>query len=372
MKTVVVGMSGGVDSSVTAMLLKQQGYRVIGIFMKNWEEKDENGICRSAIEFEDVVRVCEQIDIPYYSVNFVKEYWDHVFQHFLDEFNLGYTPNPDILCNREIKFKVLLEKALELGGDFLATGHYCQNVLKDGIYHLYKGKDLGKDQSYFLYTIGQKALKRVLFPVGAMLKPKLRQLAHLNGLATSTKKDSTGICFIGKRNFKEFLGKYLAYHPGEFQTLNGKVIGEHQGVAYYTPGQRKGMGIGGPGEPWFVVGKDVPRNIVYLEQGIRHPALFCDELTAGEVSWVFGFPPKKFPFECTAKVRYRQPDQQCLVKANDYGELQVEFAIPQRAVTPRQSIVFYDGENCLGGAMIQKAGISYYHQGRSLPNTVAP
>lgn len=372
MKTVVVGMSGGVDSSVTAMLLKQQGYRVVGMFMKNWEEKDENGICKSAMEFEDVVRVCEQIDIPYYSVNFVKEYWDHVFEHFLQEFKLGYTPNPDILCNREIKFKVLLEKALEIGGDYLATGHYCQNSFKNGQYQLLKGKDPGKDQSYFLYTIGQKALKHVMFPVGGMLKSELRRLAQVHDLATSTKKDSTGICFIGKRNFKEFLSEYLAYHPGEFQTLNGKVVGEHEGVAYFTPGQRKGMGIGGPGEPWFVVGKDVEKKIVYLEQGIRHPALYCDELTAVEASWVSGIPPQHLPFHCKAKVRYRQPDQECMIVQAENGFLRVKFTIPQRAVTPRQSIVFYDGDVCLGGAMIEKPGPSYYEQGRTLPDVVAP
>lgn len=371
MKTVVVGMSGGVDSSVTALLLKQQGFRVIGMFMKNWEEKDADGICQSAREYEDVVRVCEQIDIPYYSVNFVKEYWDNVFSHFLAEFKLGYTPNPDILCNREIKFKVLLEKALEMGGDFLATGHYCQNVNSEGIYQLHKGSDPGKDQSYFLYTIGQKALSKVLFPVGNMLKPELRQLAHSSQLATSAKKDSTGICFIGKRDFKEFLGKYLAYIPGEFQTLDGKVVGEHEGMAYYTPGQRKGMGIGGPGEPWFVVGKDVERNIVYLEQGTRHPALYCDELTAVEPSWVSGEAPA-FPFACKAKVRYRQQDQECIVEKDESGALQVRFSVPQRAVSARQSIVFYEGNNCLGGAMIAEAGSSYYHQGRSLPDLIAP
>lgn len=371
MKTVVVGMSGGVDSSVTAMLLKQQGYNVIGMFMKNWEEKDADGICMSAREYEDVVRVCEQIDIPYYSVNFVKEYWDNVFNHFLEEFKLGYTPNPDILCNREIKFKVLLDKALEVGGDYLATGHYCQNVYKDGLYQLHKGIDPGKDQSYFLYTIGQKALSRVLFPVGGMLKPELRELAHTHELATSAKKDSTGICFIGKRNFREFLGKYLAYNPGEFRTLNGKVVGQHEGVAYYTPGQRKGMGVGGPGEPWFVVGKDVERNIVYIEQGMRHPALYCDELTAVEAGWVSGTAPGPLPYRCKAKVRYRQQDQDCVIVQDEDGVLKVQFDIPQRAVTSRQSIVFYDGDNCLGGAMIVKAGPSYHEQGRPLPDHVS-
>ena len=370
MKTVVVGMSGGVDSSVTAMLLKQQGYRVIGMFMKNWEEKDASGICKSAIEYEDVIRVCEHLDIPYYSVNFVKEYWNNVFHHFLEEFKLGFTPNPDILCNREIKFKVLLDKALEIGGDYLATGHYCQNFIENGVYQLRKGSDLGKDQSYFLYTIGQKALSRVLFPVGGMLKPELRKLAHEYGLATSAKKDSTGICFIGKRDFKEFLSQYIAYTPGKFQTLDGKVVGDHEGVAYYTPGQRKGMGIGGPGEPWFVVGKDVERNIVYIEQGMRHPGLYCDELTAIEASWVSGVAVKT-PLKCKAKVRYRQQDQDCEIIEDANGILRVRFEIPQRAVTSRQSIVFYDGDNCLGGAMIDKPGLSYYQQGRELPKSVS-
>lgn len=370
MKTVVVGMSGGVDSSVTAMLLKQQGYKVIGMFMKNWEEKDASGICKSALEYEDVVRVCEQLDIPYYSVNFVKEYWDNVFHHFLEEFKLGFTPNPDILCNREIKFKVLLEKAMEIGGDFLATGHYCQNIHENGLHQLRKGSDQGKDQSYFLYTIGQKALSRVMFPVGGMLKPELRKQAQEYGLATSAKKDSTGICFIGKRDFKEFLSKYIAYTPGEFKTLDGKVLGQHEGVAHYTPGQRKGMGVGGPGEPWFVVGKDVEKNIVYIEQGMRHPALYCDELTALEASWVSGVAVKA-PYQCKAKVRYRQQDQNCEIVEDRDGVLRVRFAVPQRAVTPRQSVVFYDGDTCLGGAMIDQPGPSYYHQGRLLPDEVS-
>lgn len=369
-ETVVVGMSGGVDSSVSALLLKQQGYRVMGMFMKNWEEKDADGICRSALEYEDVVRVCQQIDIPYYSVNFTKEYWDNVFAHFLAEFKLGHTPNPDILCNREIKFKVLLDKALEVGGDYMATGHYCRKEQHDGLWQLLKGSDPAKDQSYFLYTIGQRALSKVLFPVGDMVKTDLRHFAHEHRLATSAKKDSTGICFIGKRDFKEFLGKYLAYTPGEFQTLDGKHVGEHTGVAYYTPGQRKGMGIGGPGDAWFVVGKDVSRNIVYLAQGPLHPALYCDELTATEASWVSGTPPTSL--HCRSKVRYRQPDQECEITRIDNDRLHVRFAIPQRAVTSRQSIVFYNGDVCLGGAMIENPGLSYYHQGKELPATVAP
>lgn len=370
-KTVVVGMSGGVDSSVTALLLKKQGHHVIGLFMKNWEEQTAEGTCKAALEYEDVVRVCEQIDVPYYSVNFVKEYRENVFAHFLREFKMGYTPNPDILCNREIKFKVLLSKALEIGGDFLATGHYCRSRYQNGQWQLLKGADPNKDQSYFLYTLGQEALGKVLFPVGDLFKTNLRALAKEAALATSSKKDSTGICFIGKRDFKEFLSQYIAYTPGNFETLSGVVLGSHDGVAYYTLGQRKGMGIGGPGEPWFVVGKDIARNVVYLEQGPKHPALYCDELSAKEMSWIAGRAPENLPLRCKAKVRYRQPDQDCIITSIENGIINVRFDIPQRAVTPRQSIVFYDGDVCLGGAIIEAPGPSYYEQGRPLPSHVA-
>ncbi len=372
MKTVVVGMSGGVDSSVTALLLKQQGYRVIGMFMKNWEEKDESGVCQSSLEFADVVRVCDQLEIPYYSVNFVNEYRENVFSHFLREFEQGYTPNPDILCNREIKFKVLLEKALEIGGDFLATGHYCRNRLVDNHWQLLKGVDPGKDQSYFLYTIGQWALSKVLFPIGGMLKSDLRAIAHAHGLATSAKKDSTGICFIGERDFKGFLSGYISGQQGNFETLEGKVVGRHDGISYYTIGQRKGMGIGGAGDAWFVLGKDIGRNVVYVGQGTRHPALYCDELTATEISWVDGQFNETLPFSCTSKVRYRQPDQECVITRIEGDRPHVRFAIPQRAVTPRQSIVFYKGDVCLGGAVIEQPGPSYYEQQRPLPDSVAP
>lgn len=365
-------MSGGVDSSVSAMLLKEQGYHVIGMFMKNWEEEGEDGVCPSVHEYADVVRVCQQLDIPYYSVNFVKEYWDNVFTQFLKEFELGYTPNPDILCNREIKFKVLLEKALDIGGDLLATGHYCRSELVNGSWQLLKGSDPGKDQSYFLYTIGQEALSKVLFPVGGLIKTELRTLARKGNLATSDKKDSTGICFIGKRNFKDFLSRYIVFNPGNFETLEGRVVGTHQGAAYYTPGQRKGMGIGGAGDAWFVVGKDISRNVVFVGQGTRHPALFCDELTATEASWVAGSFDYPLPFRCRSKVRYRQPDQDCMITRIEDGVLHVTFDIPQRAVTPRQSIVFYLGDVCLGGALIQAPGPSYHAQGRALPEIVAP
>lgn len=349
-QTVVVGMSGGVDSSVCALLLKQQGYRVIGLFMKNWEETDENGVCNSARDYEDVVKVCEQINIPYYSVNFVKEYQEHVFSHFLSELKAGHTPNPDILCNREIKFKVFLEKALSLGADFLATGHYCRRDENDQP-QLLKGSDPLKDQSYFLYTIGSKALQKVLFPIGHMLKTEVRKIAKENQLANSEKKDSTGICFIGKRDFKEFTSQYLGYKPGNFETLSGKVVGMHDGIAFYTIGQRKGLAIGGPGSAWFVVGKDIERNVVIIEQGDDHPSLYKIELNATELSWVAGSAPP-LPLACAAKVRYRQPEQPCIIEKIKEGKAHIRFLEPQRAITSRQSIVFYQGDVCLGGGMI--------------------
>jgi len=370
--TVVVGMSGGVDSSVSALLLKQQGYRVIGLFMKNWEEHDEHGVCQASKEYADVVRVCGQIDIPYYSVNFIKEYQENVFSNFLDEFKKGYTPNPDILCNREIKFKVLLQKAIELGADFLATGHYCQVGGNADRLHLLKGADPGKDQSYFLYAIDGQSLNKVMFPIGHMHKSELREIARKNGLATSEKKDSTGICFIGKRNFKQFLGKYIQYTPGNFENLKGEVVGQHDGVAFYTPGQRRGMGVGGPGEAWFVVGKDVERNVVFIDQGILHPALFCDTVTATDLTWIGGEAPSSLPLHCKSKVRYRQPDQPCVIERIEGGKAFVTFDVPQRAVTPRQSIVFYDGDICIGGGMIESPGPSYHQQGRQLPSIVSP
>lgn len=362
MHTVVVGMSGGVDSSVSALLLKQQGFRVIGLFMKNWDEVDEQGVCTSTKDFEDVVKVCKAIDIPYYTVNFVKEYQEHVFDQFLHDFKQGYTPNPDILCNREIKFKLFLEKALELGADFLATGHYCQNILSEQAYGLVRGKDPSKDQSYFLYTIGQHALQKVLFPIGHLLKSQVRQIAKEYGLSTSEKKDSTGICFIGERNFKKFLTGYVGILPGDFETLEGKKVGQHDGFAYYTIGQRKGLNIGGPGEAWFVVGKDIPRNVVFVEQGSDHPALYGNTLIAKELSWIAGEAPP-LPYKCTAKIRYRQEDQKCILSTvtAHKEKVAVTFTTPQRAITIGQSIVFYQGEYCLGGGIISEAaGCSKY------------
>lgn len=344
--TIVVGMSGGVDSSVTALLLKQQGYRVIGLFMKNWEEGED---CPAAHDFADVVRVCEQIDIPYYSVNFAKEYRDTVFANFLEELKAGYTPNPDILCNREIKFKVFLQKALDLGADYLATGHYGR--IQD--LQLLKARDINKDQSYFLYTMRKSILDKILFPLGDLEKPQVREIARKHNLATSEKKDSTGICFIGERDFRSFLSGYIAYQPGNFEDPDGKIIGKHLGVAYYTIGQRKGLEIGGPGEAWFVVGKDMKRNVVVIAQGADHPSLYADSLVATDPSWVAEEAPSPLPYRCRAKVRYRQPDQACTITRIEEGKLHVHFDEPQRAITPRQSIVFYQGDVCLGGAIIQ-------------------
>lgn len=365
-KTIIVGMSGGVDSSVSALLLKQQGYRVIGLFMKNWEEQEENGVCPSADDYEDVRKVCEQIDIPYYAVNFVEEYRTQVFSKFVEDFKRGLTPNPDILCNREIKFKVFLDKAMELGADYLATGHYCQNPhMKEG-HCLVKGLDPQKDQTYFLYTLNRSILQKVLFPVGGLEKSEVRRIAHLHNLATSDKKDSTGICFIGERHFRTFLSQYIAMQPGDFVTLQGKRVGKHQGAAYYTLGQRKGLGIGGAGEAWFVVGKEIDRGVVFVEQGADHPALYCDELRTNQLSWVAGQPPS-LPYSCHSKIRYRQVDQPCIIQKIENGQAWVTFPQPQRAVTPGQSIVFYEGPICLGGGVIQQAGPSYYHLGKSLP-----
>ena len=357
MKTVVVGMSGGVDSSLSALLLKQQGFRVIGLFMKNWEEKGEDGVCKAAEDFLDVQRVAAQIDIPCYNIQFVQEYWDLVFASFLEGIQQGLTPNPDILCNREIIFHLFFQKAKALGADFVATGHYCQKGEVGNHSLLLKGHDPGKDQSYFLYTMQQTVLKDVLFPIGHLEKKEARRLAALYDLPTATKKDSTGICFIGKRDFSSFLAQYLKKEEGTFQTLDGRIVGYHQGAIYYTIGQRKGLGIGGKGEAWFVVDKDVDRGIVFVVQGENHPALFRGELTATSLSWVH-LPPDAFPFFCHAKIRYRQEDQPCWIDQIIDGIADVRFETPQRAITPGQSIVFYEDNLCLGGGVISPHSLS--------------
>lgn len=345
-KTVVVGMSGGVDSSLSALLLKEQGYRVVGLFMKNWEETDPEGRCMATRDFEDVARVAEQLDIPYYSVNFVEEYRQSVFTQFLADLESGLTPNPDVLCNREIKFNAFLAKAQELGGDFLATGHYCQT--REG--RLLKGADPNKDQSYFLHAVKKGALQSVLFPVGALSKTEVRRLARTHRLPTSEKKDSTGICFIGKRDFKPFVSQYITPKPGPFQTLSGAVVGEHDGAVFYTIGQRKGLGLGGEGEAWYVVGKDIPTNTVFVERGANHPALFAPSLSCYGLNWITE--PPSAPYTCSAKIRYRQEDQPCTLLAIEGDRAYVQFDTPQRAVTPGQAVVFYQGSECLGGGTI--------------------
>lgn len=352
---VVIGMSGGVDSSVAAYLLKEQGYDVIGIFMKNWDDTDEFGHCTAEDDYEDVRKVCDQIGIPYYTVNFEKEYWNKVFTYFLDEYKKGRTPNPDVMCNKEIKFKAFLERALQLGADYLATGHYAQVSYQDGEYHLLRGADQNKDQTYFLNTLGQEQLSRALFPIGHLPKAEVRKIALEANLATAKKKDSTGICFIGERNFKEFLSNYLPAQPGEIQTMDGEVKGRHDGLMYYTLGQRQGLGIGGAGtgEPWFVVGKDLERNILYVGQGANHPALFSNGLLATDLHWVSNQKPSG-AFACTAKFRYRQPDQGVTVHILEDDTCKVVFDQPQKAITPGQAVVFYRGEECLGGGLIDR------------------
>ncbi|MBS4209003.1 tRNA 2-thiouridine(34) synthase MnmA [Bacillus sp. FJAT-50079] len=350
---VVIGMSGGVDSSVAALLLKEQGYDVIGIFMKNWDDTDENGVCTATEDYNDVIRVCNQIGIPYYAVNFEKQYWDKVFTYFLDEYKAGRTPNPDVMCNKEIKFKAFLEHALKLGADYLATGHYARVEQLDGEVKMLRGVDNNKDQTYFLNQLTQDQLEKVMFPLGGIDKKRVREIAKEAGLATATKKDSTGICFIGERNFKEFLSGYLPAQKGVMETLDGKKVGKHDGLMYYTIGQRHGLGIGGAGDPWFVAGKDLERNVLYVEQGFDHPALYSDSIKAVNVSWVSD-KEKPQQFECTAKFRYRQPDEKVTVQLLPNGEVNVQFAQPVRAVTPGQAVVFYDGDECLGGGTIDK------------------
>lgn len=355
---IVVGMSGGVDSSVAALLLKEQGHEVIGVFMKNWEETDEDGVCTATEDYEDVARVCEKLEIPYYTVNFTKQYHDKVFTHFLEEYEKGRTPNPDVLCNIEIKFKDFLEFALgSVGADALATGHYAQKDLKDGKYRLLRAEDAGKDQTYFLSGIGQHELENAVFPIGHLNKKEVRRLAEEHGFITAAKKDSTGICFIGERNFPNFLAGYLSGIPGDMVEYGtGIVKGRHNGLVFYTLGQRRGLGIGGQGtgEPWFVCGKDMQTNTLYVVQGDKHPALYSKSLEAIDMNWVAGEAPTESVFDCTAKFRYRQGDQRVRVTVKESGELHIDFEKPQRAVTPGQQVVLYDGEACLGGGVIDR------------------
>ena len=350
---VVVGMSGGVDSSVAAYLLKQQGYDVIGIFMKNWDDTDENGVCTATEDYEDVIAVCNQIGIPYYAVNFEKQYWDKVFTYFLEEYKAGRTPNPDVMCNKEIKFKAFLEHALALGADYLATGHYARVERTEDEVLMLRGVDSNKDQTYFLNQLTQAQLEKVMFPIGDLPKPEVRKIAEEAGLATAKKKDSTGICFIGERNFKDFLGQFLPAQPGNMETFEGEVKGKHDGLMYYTLGQRHGLGIGGDGEPWFVLGKDLERNVLYVGQGFHHEALYSEALSAVKMSFSTK-EPKTGTFSCTAKFRYRQEDSPVTVTMREDGTAYITFAEPVRAITPGQAVVLYDGEVCLGGGTIDE------------------
>ena len=346
---VVVGMSGGVDSAVSALLLKRAGYDVVGVFMKNWEEKDEDGVCTSENDWKDVQNVCDKIDIPYYSVNFAKEYWDRVFTLFLNEYKAGRTPNPDVLCNREIKFKAFLDFAMQLGAEKIATGHFVQTN-KDG--HLLKGVDPNKEQSYFLYMLHQHQLKKAIFPVGGMTKQQVREIAVQEGLAVAKKKDSTGICFIGERQFKPFLSQYLPAQPGDMVTPDGEVVGRHDGLMFYTLGQRRGLGIGGRGDgrSFFVVDKDLKKNQLIVVQGEDHPLLYCKSARIEQLTWIDE--AAKAGKEYGVKTRYRQPDQKAVLTEMTVDGAIVSFSEEQRAVTPGQSLVIYEGDRCIGGGII--------------------
>ncbi|MBT7952515.1 MAG: tRNA 2-thiouridine(34) synthase MnmA [Gammaproteobacteria bacterium] len=353
---VIVGISGGVDSSVAALLLKEQGYQIEALFMKNWDEKSEDGSCMWEADVEDAMRVCDTLKIPINTVDLSREYWDGVFTDFLEEYKAGRTPNPDILCNQEVKFKAFLEHSLALGADKIATGHYAQVVHKQDLHLLYKGLDDNKDQSYFLCRLQQAQLARTLFPLGEIAKPRVRELATKAGLITHDKKDSTGICFIGERPFREFLSQYIPVQKGEIRTTEKALVGEHDGVYFYTLGQRQGLGIGGvkgaSDEPWYVVAKDTGQNTLIVAQGHDHPLLFSKQLVATGLHWISGQAPN-VPFSCQAKTRYRQADQSCTVTALDNKAATVHFDTPQRAVTPGQYVVFYDAKGCcLGSAVI--------------------
>ena len=358
---VMLGISGGVDSSVAALLLQQAGHQVEGLFMQNWEEDERSGPCTTDADRKDAVAVCGRLGISFHARNFAAEYWDGVFEHFLAEYCVGRTPNPDVLCNREIKFKTFLDEAHALGAEKIATGHYARVDFHEGRYRLLRAVDAAKDQSYFLHALGQQQLAATLFPLGEIKKPRVRELAREAALPTHAKKDSTGICFIGERDFRSFLAQYIPARSGEMRTPAGELIGEHQGVMYYTLGQRNGLGIGGrhgaSGEAWYVVGKDVAANVLYVAQGGENHWLYSRRLLTETPSWVAGTAPSDH-FRCTARTRYRQSDQACVVSVRDDG-LEVCFDEPQRAVTPGQSVVLYDGDACLGGAVIAATDAPY-------------
>ena len=353
---VIVGMSGGVDSSVSAHLLIEQGYQVEGLFMKNWEEDDTDEYCAASQDLDDAQLVCDKLGIKLHTINFATEYWDNVFEYFLAEYKAGRTPNPDIMCNKEIKFKAFLEFACEdLSADYIATGHYVQREFIDGQWSMLRGLDSNKDQSYFLYTLSDEQVGRTLFPVGNIEKPAVRAIAEKANLVTHNKKDSTGICFIGERKFKDFLGQYLPAQPGKIESAEGEVIGDHDGLMYHTLGQRKGLRIGGLAnageEPWYVVEKDLLRNVLIVGQGHNHPRLFSKGLIGNQLHLV-NRKPLDAPLECTVKTRYRQDDVPCHLSPMSDGEYLVMFDEPQSSVTPGQSVVFYQDNICLGGGII--------------------
>ncbi len=353
---VIVGMSGGVDSAVSAFLLREAGYRVEGLFMKNWNEDDGSEYCTAQEDLLDAMQVAGTLGIELHTVNFAAEYWDRVFEHFLAEYRAGRTPNPDILCNKEIKFRAFLDHARTLGADAIATGHYARVDRNRHPAELLRAADHNKDQTYFLHAVSGERFARTLFPLGELHKPRVREIAREQGFANHRKKDSTGICFIGERRFRDFLRRYLPAQPGTIEDDHGRVIGEHQGLMYYTLGQRQGLGIGGRagagGAPWYVAAKDLSRNVLIAVQGQDHPLLYSQALRSAPVDWIAGEPPA-LPARLSAKTRYRQPDQSCTVQSLDNGRVEVTFDHPQRAVTPGQSVVFYDADRCLGGAVIE-------------------
>lgn len=354
MQRVVLGMSGGVDSSVAAYILKKKGYDVLGVFMKNWSEEDENGVCTAKKDFDDVRAVCEKLDIPYFDVNFEEEYQELVFQYFLDELSEGRTPNPDIMCNNEIKFKAFLDFAMDVNADYMATGHFARVRHLDTGNVLEKGVDANKDQSYFLSGLTNEQLQKALFPLGEMTKNEVRKIAKELELVNADKKDSTGICFIGERDFNEFLSRYLPNKPGEIKDYDsGNVVGHHDGLMYYTIGQRKGLGIGGNGinQPWFVVNKEIKNDILWVAQGKDNPVRFAYGLITETQHWISHEP--ELPIKCNAKFRYRQPDRKVTVHKINQNQLMVEFDKPEAGITPGQAVVFYDGNICLGNGIIK-------------------
>lgn len=351
---IFVGISGGVDSTVAALLLKQQGHEVTGVFMKNWEEDDTAEHCGAEEDLRMARAVCARLDIPLHPVNFATEYWERVFTHFLAEYQAGRTPNPDVLCNKEIKFRAFIDYAETLGADGIATGHYARRDSFQGRWRLLRARDDSKDQTYFLYALSQAQLARVEFPLGELTKAQVRAMARAAGLPNHDRRDSTGICFIGERNFGKFLARFLPSQPGDIRALDGTLKGHHAGLMFHTIGQRHGLGIGGPGAPWYVVDKDMARNTLYVAQGDQHPALYSSELWAADLHWIAGTAPAD-SFECRAMTRYRQPDQRCRLELLTSGEARVAFDAPQRAVTPGQAVVFYRAGECLGGGVIAHA-----------------